>query len=78
MSNKIKPVSLALGAAFIGSFAIATSAFAMNDLSQGYMVSADAQSEKGKEGKCGEGKCGADKKAEKEGKCGEGKCGGAH
>ena len=30
-----------------------------------------------KEGKCGEGKCGADKKTATEGKCGEGKCGGS-
>jgi uncharacterized low-complexity protein len=40
---------------------------------------AKAQCEKmAKEGKCGEGKCGGDKKdkADKEGKCGEGKCGG--
>jgi uncharacterized low-complexity protein len=37
--------------------------------------------DKKKDGKCGEGKCGGDKKAaddkKKDGKCGEGKCGGA-
>ena len=30
-----------------------------------------------KEGKCGEGKCGGEKKTATEGKCGEGKCGGS-
>ena len=30
-----------------------------------------------KEGKCGEGKCGGEKKSATEGKCGEGKCGGS-
>ena len=92
MSNKmIKPVSLAVGAAFLGTLAFG--AYAGNgtsngmqatDLAQGYMLVGD---EKAAEGKCGEGKCGADKakgeegkcggdKAKAEGKCGEGKCGG--
>ena len=71
----MKPLSIALGAAFVASMAgtsIANAAdnpFSMTELSSGYMV-ADS-----KEGKCGEGKCGGEKKAE-EGKCGEGKCGG--
>ena len=71
----MKPLSIALGAAFVASLAgtsIANAAdnpFSMTELSSGYMV-ADS-----KEGKCGEGKCGGEKKAE-EGKCGEGKCGG--
>ena len=50
------------------------------DLDAGYQLAGD----KHKEGKCGEGKCGGEKKAEgacggekkAEGKCGEGKCGG--
>ncbi len=83
MSKKssIKPLSIALGAAFVTSLAasnIANAAeqganpFAMNELSSGYVVA--------KEGKCGEGKCG-EGKGKKEGKCGEkgmkeGKCGG--
>jgi uncharacterized low-complexity protein len=67
--------------------------FATNQLSSGYMQVAaegkcggkkEAEGKCGgkkadKEGKCGEGKCGAQKKAKKkgtEGKCGEGKCGG--
>jgi len=85
MSRKIavKPLSVAVGAAFITSLASATVAtaagnpFAMTELSSGYMV-ADSH-----EGKCGgekktmeEGKCGGEKaKAKAEGKCGEGKCG---
>lgn len=42
----------------------------------------DTVAKKGKDGKCGEGKCGGDKKKNtkgkkgKDGKCGEGKCGG--
>ena len=83
MSNKfVKPLTLAVGAAFIGSFALAQDAgaasFSLTDLDSGYMqVGEDA--DKAKEGKCGEGKCGEGKcgedKAAAEGKCGEGKCG---
>ena len=73
--NKIiKPLSIALGATFaIAASNVATAApagdnpFAMSELESGYMQVA------GKDGKCGEGKCGGDKK--KDGKCGEGKCG---
>ena len=74
-----KPVAVAIGAALMSSLAAAGAAhagsFAVNALGAGYMLAAgDATGdEKAKEGKCGEGKCGADKKAE--GKCGEGKCG---
>ena len=85
MSNKstLKPLAVAMGAAFVTSLAgtnIASAAenpFAMSELSSGYMVAEAA------EGKCGEGKCGGEKKAAAaggkaaaEGKCGEGKCGG--
>ena len=90
MNKSIKPVSLAIGAAFVGTFALSQSAFAMSDLDQGYMQSsinshvAGVLGEgKDAEGKCGEGKCGGDKaegeghdKEGAEGKCGEGKCGG--
>jgi len=71
----MKPLSIALGAAFVASLAgtsvanAAENPFSMTELSSGYMV-ADSH-----EGKCGEGKCGGEKKAT-EGKCGEGKCGG--
>jgi uncharacterized low-complexity protein len=86
MSNKtaMKPLAVALGAAFVTSLAGTTVAsasdnpFAMTELSSGYMVAEQA------EGKCGEGMMkkteegehaeGMMKKAE-EGKCGEGKCG---
>ena len=79
MSSKmIKPVSLAVGAAFLGSLTFG--AYAANgtgmqatDLAQGYMLVGDEKAKE--EGKCGEGKCGGEK-AKEEGKCGEGKCGG--
>jgi uncharacterized low-complexity protein len=71
-------LTLALTAA-IGAAGIAHAAgnpFALNALSQGYMVAA---ADKAQDGKCGEGKCGGAKKdvKAKDGKCGEGKCGGA-
>ncbi|MBU8977820.1 MULTISPECIES: EF-hand domain-containing protein [unclassified Lysobacter] len=53
-----------LGVALAG-LVLSGSAFAVQPLSQGYMLAA---AHAGAEGKCGEGKCG-------EGKCGEGKCG---
>ena len=82
MSKQInKPLALAVGAAFVGGIALSASAFAMTDLSSGYMVTASQAGGEGKtaEAKCGanktaEAKCGADKTAA-EGKCGEGKCG---
>jgi uncharacterized low-complexity protein len=78
MSNKtaMKPLAVALGAAFVTSLAgtsVATASenpFSMTELSSGYMVA--------EEGKCGgaakaeEGKCGAGMKKEAEGKCGAG------
>ena len=91
MSKKpMKPISLAIGAAFVTSLAagnvsaetnVDANPFAMNELSSGYMQLAYGDGKKAEgEGKCGEGKCG-DKKGDKEGKCGEkkgdkeGKCG---
>lgn len=83
MSNKIvNSLSLAVGAALLGSVTLASaaSAFQVQDLGQGYMLVGEEKPE----GKCGEGKCGADKgaaaadaagKEATEGKCGEGKCG---
>ena len=72
----MKPLAAALGAVFAASLVSLPAAnadanpFGMTQLSSGYMV-ADSH----KEGKCGEGKCGGDKKTEgkAEGKCGEGK-----
>jgi uncharacterized low-complexity protein len=80
------PLTLALGAAFAMSGAVAqASLFQTADLGTGYMVAAagdgKAAEHKCGEGKCGEGKCGAkggdaDKAAKTgEHKCGEGKCG---
>lgn len=57
-----------LGAAISGHASAADNPFSANQLKSGYEVAA------AKEGKCGEGKCGGEKKAD--GKCGEGKCGG--
>ena len=60
MSNKIiKPLSLAIGAAFLGSGALsqtthASTAFQVKPLISGYMLAAA-------EGKCGEGKCAVSK-----------------
>ncbi|MEG3192639.1 EF-hand domain-containing protein [Lysobacter sp. D1-1-M9] len=55
-----KPVALA--AALIGGLALSSSAFAMSDLTGGYMLGAQhaEAAEKAAEGKCGEGKCGGD------------------
>ena len=85
--NRIKPLSAAVGVAFVSSMALSGAAIAadnpfdLSDLDSGYMV---AGGDKGEEGKCGgdkgeEGKCGGDKG--EEGKCGgdkgeEGKRGG--
>ena len=72
-STSMKPLALAMGAAFVTSLAGASVAnaaenpFSMTELSSGYMV---AESDM-KEGKCGEGKCGEGKAEKmKEGKCG--------
>ncbi|GMU43150.1 MAG: hypothetical protein AMXMBFR25_11360 [Lysobacterales bacterium] len=57
MSSKtIKPVSLAVGAAFLGSLAFGTAATAATgmdatDLAQGYMLVSDDKAKE--EGKCG-------------------------
>ena len=73
-----KPVSLALCTALVGGLALSGSAFAMQPMTQGYLVSATAGAGEEKAAtdadKKAEGSCGADKKAA-EGKCGEGKCG---
>lgn len=89
MSKKtIKPVALAISAAFASSMAAGavnaadSSPFSMTTLTTGYMLdmNPDAKGEEGKcgekkgeEGKCGEGKCGEGKCGEKKGE--EGKCG---
>src|SRR5262245_9645606 len=62
MSNKVfKPLTPAIGAAFIGSISLAQVAhannnFALNQMNAGYQLG-----DKAAEGKCGEGKCGANK-----------------
>lgn len=83
MKNKTT-LALATGAAFAATVALAPAAlaadnpFGMAKLDSGYQLA--AADDKKKDGKCGEGKCGGDKKPaddkKKDGKCGEGKCGG--
>ena len=81
--SKIKPLSIAMGAAVAVSALSATSVqanenpFVTQDLASGYnLASADMEGKCGADKKAGkEGNCGGDKKAGKEGKCGEGKCG---
>jgi uncharacterized low-complexity protein len=79
-----KSIALAVGGAFALSLSATTvsaaeNPFAIKTLSSGYQV-ADNHADKTKDGKCGEGKCGAEKKAA-DGKCGadkkahDGKCG---
>ncbi len=72
-----------IAVALAGGLNLASSAFAVEALPQGYQL---ASAEKAGEGKCGEGKCGASgaqakatqtKATGAEGKCGEGKCGDA-
>ncbi len=63
MSNKIvKPLSIAIGAAFVGTISLsqmvhANTAFQVTPLLSGYALADTA------EGKCGEGKCGVSKMA---------------
>jgi uncharacterized low-complexity protein len=69
--NKQQLITIALGSAFAAVTALPAHAagnpFAAKTLDAGYQV---AQADtKAKDGKCGEGKCGGDKKA-KEGSCG--------
>jgi uncharacterized low-complexity protein len=65
MSSKIaKPTTLALGvAALAGGLALSGSAFAMQPLASGYMLSGASVAEGSCGGKGAEGSCGADKKA---------------
>lgn len=77
---KTKPVTAALGAAFLATALLPIASadvnpFSATPLNTGY----DIVNAGDHEGKCGEGKCGESKGGEgkgEEGKCGEGKCGG--
>lgn len=78
VSNKTRIGLLAV--ALAGGMNLASTAFAVEQLPQGYQLAAADKAWEGKcgEGKCGEGKCGGEAKAtQAEGKCGEGKCGDA-
>lgn len=73
VSNKTRIGLLAV--ALAGGMHLASTAFAVEQLPQGYQLAA---ADKAGEGKCGEGKCGGEAKTtQAEGKCGEGKCGDA-
>ena len=81
MTVSNKTLALAIGGAFLlsvgtASFAAGENPFAAKSLSSGYQV-ADADMKKMKDGKCGTGKCGANKKkaeAAAKAKEAEGKC----
>lgn len=97
MKAQNKTLALVLGGAFAASIAAAPvvsaaeNPFALKSLSSGYMVAEHHEGEKMKDGKCGTGKCGAEKKKSeascgaekakaKDGSCGaekkaEGSCG---
>jgi uncharacterized low-complexity protein len=85
-----KSIAIAVGTALAGGLSLTGSAFAMQPLSQGYLLGSStvAVSKSIADANCGaskkaESNCGASKKAESncgankkaEGKCGEGKCG---
>ena len=76
MSNS-KPVALALSGALIGGLALSGSAFAMQSLPQGYLLSAAAHDHAGaaKATDNTAGTSGATTGKTAEGQCGEGKCG---
>ena len=60
MSKMIKPLSFAVGVAFVGSLAISqaasASSFNLSDMDNGYQQVGEGHDKA--EGKCGEGKCG--------------------
>ena len=63
MSKIIKPLSVAVGVAFVGTLAISqaasASAFNLSDMDRGYQQVGEGHEHA--EGKCGEGKCGVEK-----------------
>ena len=78
MKTSNKSIALAVGGAFLlsvgtATFAAAENPFSIKPLSSGYQV-ADADMKKMKDGKCGTGKCGANKKKMMEKMAAEGKC----
>lgn len=77
--STMTPIAAVLAVSVAGFAHAAENPFAIKPVAGIVLASAVAEGKCGatKEGKCGEGKCGAEKKAAmmKEGKCGEGKCG---
>ncbi len=76
MSKTNKPAAVAI--ALAGGLALTGSAFAMEPLSQGYLL-AGQEAAKAAEGKCGEGKCGMAKAdTDKDGKVSQAEFNAAH
>lgn len=85
-SNKT-PLAIAIGSTLVSGLAsttvqaepslnIDTNPFAMTDLATGYMQTAESDSDKMKDGSCGEGKCGGAMQKGSEEKTAEGSCAG--
>lgn len=80
-TSRNKPTAFAVSAALAGGIALAGSAFAMQPMAQGYLLSAGetAKAAKVAEGKCGEGKCGVAKAdTDKDGKVSQAEFAAAH
>ena len=89
LNRKMKPIAVAVGAAFAASVAGSAAAdgvdpFEATLLEDGVLIATshkeggcgeDKEKSEGDEAKCGEGKCGEEGESDEEGKCGEGKCG---
>ena len=72
LNRKMKPIAVAVGAAFATSFAANAIADEADPFEASLLEDAVILETSHKEGGCGEDK---DKKGDDEGKCGEGKCG---
>ena len=66
LNNKLKPIAIAVGAAFAGSLASValadaeTDLFAADELERSYDLVAQANGDSGDDGSCGDGTCGDD------------------
>lgn len=66
LNNKLKPIAIAVGAAFAGSLASValadaeTDLFAADELERSYDLVAQANGDSGGDGSCGDGTCGDD------------------
>lgn len=66
LNNKLKPIAIAVGAAFAGSLASValadaeTDLFAADELERSYDLVAQSNGDSGDDGSCGDGTCGDD------------------